>query len=206
VHDDPEAGPPRLILASTSRHRRALLERLRVPFETAAPAFEETFVAGEPPVERARRLAEGKARAVAGRLSGARTLVIGSDQVASLAGEVLSKPGTRERAVAQLLRARGRTLEFHTGVAVHDTASGRTHVRVEPFRAQLRRLEEARIARYVELERPLDAAGAFYSEGLGIALFEALEGHDPTALVGLPLVALVDLLAEAGVAVLDLAR
>jgi septum formation protein len=206
VHDAVEADPPRLLLASTSRHRRALLERLRVPFETAAPEFEETFLPGEPPVERARRLAEGKARAAGERLSGRRTLVIGSDQVASLEGEVLSKPGTRERAVAQLLRARGRTLEFHTGVAVLDTASGRTHVHVEPFRARLRPLEEARIARYVDLERPLDAAGAFYSEGLGIVLFEALEGRDPTALVGLPLVALVDLLAEAGVAVLDLAR
>jgi septum formation protein len=206
VHDAAEADPPRLLLASTSRHRRALLERLRMPFETAAPEFEETFLAGEPPEERARRLAEGKARAAAERLSGPRALVIGSDKVASLDGEVLSKPGTRERAVAQLLRARGRTLQFHTGVAVHDTASGRTHVHVEPFRARLRPLEEARIHRYLDLERPFDAAGAFYSEGLGIVLFEALEGRDPTALVGLPLVTLVDLFEEAGVAVLDLAR
>ena len=194
---------PRLLLASTSRHRRALLERLRVPFETAAPDFEEDFRAGEAPADRAHRLATGKARAAAARLSTGRTLVIGSDQVASLDGEVLSKPGTPGQAVAQLLRARGRTLEFHTGLAVHDTGSGRTQVHVEPFRARVRPLGEAMFARYVELEAPLDAAGAFYSEGLGIVLLEALEGRDPTALVGLPL---VDLLAAAGVAVLDLAR
>ena len=196
----------RLILASTSPHRRQLLARMRLPFETMAPHVEESAAAGETPRALALRLAEAKARAVASRLDGARALVIGSDQVAELDGEALGKPGTVKRCEDQLLACSGRAVHFHTGLAVVDARSGRGEALVEPFTVQFRNLTRAAVEHYVAVEAPLDAAGGFYSEGLGITLFERLDGRDPHALVGLPLIALVELLARFGVDLLACAQ
>ncbi|MFL6593208.1 MAG: Maf family protein [Luteimonas sp.] len=188
---------PRLILASTSRYRRELLERLRLPFEAIAPEVDETPGPGETPAQLARRLAAAKAGAVAARHPGA--WVIGSDQVAELDGIALGKPGTREAAVAQLAAMSGRTVVFRTalGLVRHgDSQLDEGDVTTVHFR----NLGQAEIARYVDLERPLDCAGSFKSEGLGITLFEAIESSDPTALIGLPLIATARLLRQAGFA------
>jgi septum formation protein len=190
---------PRLVLASTSPHRHKLLDRLGLAFDVAAPDVDETPLPGEAPDAIALRLAGAKAAAVADRLGEGRALVIGSDQVADLDGRPLGKPGTPERCVDQLLACSGRTVRFHTGLALTDTASGETRALVEPFAVRFRTLDRTAVERYVAVEAPLDAAGGFYVEGLGIVLFEALDGRDPNALVGLPLIALVDLLADAGV-------
>jgi septum formation protein len=196
---------PRLVLASTSPHRRTLLARLRVPFETRAPGTDEAPLADEAPEALAQRLALAKAAAVAGALRGSSALVIGSDQVAELDGRPLGKPGSAERCVEQLLACSGRTVRFHTGLAVVDAADGRREALLEPFSVRFRALDRAAVEHYVAVEAPLDAAGGFYSEGLGITLFEALEGRDPNALVGLPLIALRELLERFGIDLLDLA-
>jgi len=187
---------PRLVLASTSPHRRQLLGRLRVPFEAIAPEVDETPGGDESPRDLALRLALAKARAVAERCDGEDALVIGSDQVAELDGRPLGKPGTAGRGIEQLLACSGRTVHFHTGLAVVAARGGRSEALVEPFAVRFRRLDRDRVEHYVAVEAPLDAAGGFYSEGLGILLFEALEGRDPNALVGLPLIALAELLAR----------
>ena len=192
----------RIVLASTSPYRRELMERLGLPFEAAAPRVEESPIAGEHPAALVRRLAESKARAVAAVFPNA--LIVGSDQVAVLDGERLGKPGTHEAAVKQLTRASGRPVEFLTGLCLLDAASGTASVDLVPSRVVFRVLGAAQIERYLERERPYDAAGSFKSEGLGIALFERIEGEDPTALVGLPLIRLTAMLAEAGVDVLTL--
>lgn len=186
-----------LVLASTSPFRQALLARLGLPFAVDAPAVDETRRPDEPAQVLVLRLAEAKARAVAPRHPGA--LVVGSDQVACLDGEVLGKPGDRAGAIAQLERASGRSVLFQTGLCLLDAQSGRAQTLVEPFRVHFRRLSAARIAGYVDRERPFDCAGSFKSEGLGSALFERLEGEDPTALIGLPLIRLVALLESQGV-------
>lgn len=188
---------PRLVLASTSPYRRALLERLGVPFLTAAPEVDETRRADEPPQVLVLRLAEAKARAVARHFPDA--LVIGSDQVACLDDAVLGKPGDRATAIAQLSRASGRTVLFQTGLCLLDARSGQAQTLVEPFHVHFRTLTRAQIEGYVDRERPFDCAGSFKSEGLGIALFRRLEGDDPNALVGLPLIRLVALLESAEV-------
>ncbi|MCW5580364.1 MAG: septum formation inhibitor Maf [Luteimonas sp.] len=186
---------PRLILASTSRYRAGLLARLRLPFDGARPEVDETPRPGEPPASLALRLATAKAGAVAALHPGA--VVIGSDQVAACDGRTLGKPGTREAAIAQLQAMSGREATFLTAVAVAgpgggiDTALDTTTVR---FRA----LSDDEVARYVDAERPFDCAGSFKCEGLGIALFEAIDSRDPTALVGLPLIATARLLRGAG--------
>jgi 7-methyl-GTP pyrophosphatase len=185
-----------LVLASTSRYRRALLERLGLPFSVADPGIVEERRAGEPPEAMARRLAEAKALAVAGRFPGA--LIIGSDQVAVNGGEVLGKPGGHDNAVRQLRALSGREAVFHTAVCVHNAASGATRTRVVPCRVTFRELDEQTIGRYLERERPYDCAGSAKAEGLGIALIARIEGEDPNALIGLPLIALVDLLREQG--------
>jgi MAF protein len=187
----------RLILASTSPFRRALLGRLGLPFEVDGPAVDETRAPGESPHSLVLRLSEAKARAVAARHADA--LVVGSDQVAVIGDEVLGKPGGREAAIAQLSRAAGRRVTFLTGLALVDAASGRAQAVVEPFHVHFRALDPGQIARYVDHEQPFDCAGSFKSEGYGIALFERLEGDDPTALVGLPLIRLVALLGHAGI-------
>jgi MAF protein len=189
-----------LVLASTSPFRRALLARLGLPFRTVAPAVDETRLPDEAPEALVLRLAEAKARAVAGEYPDA--LIIGSDQVACIDGDVLGKPGSRERAIDQLVQASGRTVTFYTGLCLLDADSGRTQVLCEPFRVHFRTLTRTRIEGYVERERPFNCAGSFKSEGLGIALFERLEGDDPSALVGLPLIRLVAMLEAEGVDVL----
>jgi septum formation protein len=185
---------PRLVLASTSPYRRELLGRLRVPFDVESPAVDETPLPAESPTATAARLACAKARAVLHRRPGC--VVIGSDQVADLDGVRLDKPGTIDNARRQLLAASGRRASFHTAVCVMDAAHCKldvvtTHVR-------FRDLEASVIERYLANESVLDCAGSAKSEGLGIALLESVEGPDPTALVGLPLIALVSLLASLG--------
>lgn len=189
--------PGGLVLASTSPYRRELLGRLGLPFASARPATDETPLASEAPEALVRRLAEAKARSVAADHPAA--LVIGSDQVAVLDGQVLGKPGTPAAAQQQLQRASGRSVLFLTGLCLLNAGCDRAWVVVEPFTVHFRALTAAQIARYLAAEQPYDCAGSFKSEGLGIALFERLEGDDPNSLIGLPLIRLVALLGEAGV-------
>lgn len=190
---------PRVVLASTSRYRAGLLRRVLSEFEQVAPGVEEFFEPGEGPAERAVRLARLKARAVAENISDA--VVIGSDQVAELDGRVLDKPGSGANARAQLQACSGRAARFHTAVCVLDTRRGLHFIEATDLtRVVFRTLSPDEIARYVESERPLDCAGGFKAEALGIALFDRIESTDPTALIGLPLIALARLLRECGLA------
>lgn len=189
--------PPPLVLGSTSRYRRALLERLGLPFEVAAPDVDEAALPGERPAQTALRLAEAKARAVAGRHGNA--LVIGSDQVADCDGRPVGKPGGRDAAFAQLRALSGRTVVFHTGVALVDAASGRCHRELVDVASTFRTLGDAEIARYLDREQPYDCAGSVKSEALGIVLFDRIVSDDPTALIGLPLIAVARLLRVEGV-------
>jgi len=190
-----------LILGSTSPYRRELLARLRLPFEVVSPEVDETPRPGEAPPQLACRLALAKARAVAARAPAA--VVIGSDQVADLGGEPLGKPGTHERAVAQLRRMRGRTVIFQTAVAVVCRDTGFEQVELAPVRVHFRDLADAEIESYLRAETPYDCAGSAKSEGLGIALLESIENDDPTALVGLPLIRTARLLRAAGLPLLQ---
>jgi len=192
-------GEVDLVLGSTSRYRRELLARLTPSFRVHAPAVDEAPRAGEAPAPLARRLAAAKAQAVAAACPGA--LVIGSDQVAELDGIALGKPGTVEAACAQLRACSGRTVGFHTALCVVDARDGtmRVHADADLTRVVFRPIDEGAIARYVEAERPLDCAGSFKAEGLGITLFERIESTDPTALIGLPLIALARLLRATGI-------
>ncbi|MEY3626231.1 MAG: hypothetical protein RL163_730 [Pseudomonadota bacterium] len=193
-------SPPPLILGSTSRYRRELLERLQLPFEVHAPQVDETPRAGEPPENLARRLALAKARAVAARYPQA--VVIGSDQVADLEGEPLGKPGTHARAVEQLRRMRGRTVIFQTALSVVCLARGFEMSDLAAVKVRFRALSDAEIDTYLRREEPYDCAGSAKSEGLGIALLESIENDDPTALVGLPLIRTARILRAAGLPVL----
>jgi len=188
-----------LVLASTSRYRRELLARLAPRFRTLAPDANETAEAGESAATLALRLAQAKARAVATQCANA--IVIGSDQAATLDGAILGKPGNIERAQAQLAAASGREVIFHTAVCLIDSrlARPREFSAIDTTRVFFRRLEHDEIARYLERESPLDCAGSFKAEGLGITLFDRIESQDPTALIGLPLIALSRLLREAGI-------
>lgn len=188
--------PSPLILASTSRYRRELLARLALPFETAAPDVDETPRAGEAPRELALRLALEKAQAVAARKPQA--IVIGSDQVADLHGQPLGKPGTHERAAAQLARMSGQTVLFHTAVAVVQASRGFAQSSLATVTVRFRALDAATIERYLLAEQPYDCAGSAKSEGLGIALLQAIESDDPTTLIGLPLIRTAQLLRAAG--------
>lgn len=185
-----------LVLASTSRYRRELLARLALPFETAAPDVDETPRAGEAPRELALRLALEKAQAVAARKPQA--IVIGSDQVADLHGQPLGKPGTHERAAAQLARMSGQTVLFHTAVAVVQASRGFAQSSLATVTVRFRALDAATIERYLLAEQPYDCAGSAKSEGLGIALLQVIESDDPTALIGLPLIRTAQLLRAAG--------
>ena len=189
-----------LVLASTSPFRRAVLEKLGVPFDVVSPEVDETPRPGETPAELVERLSIAKAQAVAqGRDTG---LVIGSDQVAVIDDEVLGKPGSHEKAVAQLQRASGKRVTFLTGLALVNAASGRVQSEVVPFHVHFRSLTEAMIENYLKREQPYNCAGSFKSEALGIVLFERLEGEDPNTLIGLPLIRLVRMLEAEGFAVL----
>ena len=186
-----------VILGSASRYRRELLGRLRLPFEVASPLVDEAALPGERPEALARRLALAKARAVARRFPAA--VVIGSDQVADLAGEPLGKPGGHERAVDQLRRMRGRDVVFQTAVAVVCIESGFEEVDLAGVRVRFRELADAEIESYLLAEQPYDCAGSAKSEGLGICLLESIENDDPTALVGLPLIRTCRMLRAAGI-------
>lgn len=186
----------RLILASSSRYRRALLERLRVPFDVEVPAIDETPQPGETPAATALRLAEAKARAVAVKAPGA--LVIGSDQVATFDGLQIGKPGDHARALAQLQQMRGREVEFHSALCLYDARDDSAQCADIVTRVRFRDLPDAELDAYLRAEEPYDVAGSAKSEGLGIALLEAIDSDDPTALVGLPLIALTGMLRRAG--------
>lgn len=190
----------RLVLGSTSRYRRELMQRLCIPFDVAAPDVDETPQEGESPHDLACRLALAKARAVAVLHPDA--VVIGSDQVADLAGEPLGKPGTHERAVAQLQRMRGQTVVFQTAVAVVCQDTGFTQTDLAAVRVVFRNLSDAEIETYLRTEQPYDCAGSAKSEGLGIALLESIDNDDPTALVGLPLIRTCRMLRAAGLPIL----
>lgn len=187
----------RIVLASTSPYRRELLERLGIAFEVARPEVDEAAVTGESPDALAIRLAEAKGRAVASHYPGA--LIIGSDQVADLDGRQLHKPGNRDNAIDQLTAASGRRVRFITAVCVVDAATGAAATRSVETLVTFRLLDRALIERYVDREQPFDCAGSAKAEGLGIALIERIASTDPTALIGLPLIAVTDLLAACGV-------
>jgi MAF protein len=186
----------RLILASTSPSRKELLARLGVGFETAAPHVDETRRENESATALVRRLSEAKARAIGASRPG---LIIGSDQVATLGDTVLGKPGNHERAMEQLLQLSGNAVTFQTGLCLLDSENDSQQLDVVPFTVHFRRLGEAQIDRYLRHDQPYNCAGSFKSEGLGITLFERMEGDDPSALIGLPLIRLTAMLENAGV-------
>ncbi|NUA28194.1 Maf-like protein [Cupriavidus basilensis] len=192
----PQTTRPTLILGSSSRYRRELLERLRIPFEVAIPDIDETPQPGESPEATALRLSHAKAKAIAERHPG--TLVIGSDQVATLDGRQIGKPGSHEKALAQLQWMRGRTVTFHSALCLLDSRNGEAQLADIQTRATFRDLPDQELDAYLRIERPYDVAGSAKSEGLGIALLSHMESDDPTALVGLPLIALTNMLRQAG--------
>ena len=191
---------PPLILASTSRYRRELLERLRIPFQALSPETDETPLPGEAPAALAERLALAKAQALAARFPDA--VVIGADQVADVDGVAIGKPGNHERAVDQLRTMSGRTVVFQTALAVVRATTGFAEVRRAAVSVRFRRLTDAEIEFYLRTEQPYDCAGSAKCETLGIALLEAIESDDPTALIGLPLIALTAMLERAGLPVI----
>lgn len=188
-----------LVLASSSPYRRELLARLHLPFDVMSPDVDETPLPNEKPQDTALRLAQLKARAVADKFPDA--LIIGSDQVAMLDDIQFGKPHTFENAKTQLTQASGRKMIFHTALCLYNSKSGHMQARVVPIGVQFRTLTEAQIERYLHKEQPYNCAGSAKSEGLGVALIERFEGDDPNALIGLPLIALVDMLNNEGVAV-----
>jgi septum formation protein len=187
---------PQLVLASTSPYRRELLERLKLPFDVASPDVDETPLGGELPEETALRLAELKAKAVKDQFG--RALIIGSDQVAVLEGRQLGKPHTHDNAVRQLQFMRGKTVVFHTALCLFNNWTGRLQSDVIQYRIKFRNLTDEQIERYLLKEQPYNCAGSAKTEGLGIALIEKMEGTDPNALIGLPLIALIDMLHNEG--------
>ena len=191
-------SPPPLILASGSRYRRDLLERLRLPFTVDAPDVNETPAPGETPHDTSLRLARQKAEAVAARQPGA--VIIGADQVATFEGRQIGKPGNFENAMTQLRDMRGKVVEFHSALCVHDARNGHSQARDVVTRVKFRDLPDAVLAAYLRAEMPYDCAGSAKSEGLGIMLLETIENDDPTALIGLPLIALTTMLIAAGIA------
>lgn len=189
---------PRIVLASSSRYRKDLLDRLRVPYVTDTPDIDESPLPGEPPAHTAERLSLCKARAVAQRHPGA--IVIGSDQVADLDGTPIGKAGSHAAAVAQLVTLRGRTVRFHSGIAVLDGRNGHVQAACVDTEVTFRELDHGAIEAYVAIEQPYDCAGSAKIESLGICLVESVRGDDPTALIGLPLIRLTAMLANIGIA------
>lgn len=190
----------KLVLASTSPFRRAILQKLEIPFETFSPSIDESMRVDEIPEQLVARLAEEKAKAAKVEFSDA--LIIGSDQVAVVDGQILGKPGNHETAVNQLRRNSGKRVSFLTGLCLYNTLSQRTQVEVVPFNVIFRQLTDQQIENYLLKEQPYNCAGSFKSEGLGIALFERLEGDDPNTLIGLPLIRLIHMLESEGFPVL----
>ena len=191
---------PQLVLASTSPFRRDLLSRLGIPFTTANPQVDESSLPGESPEDLALRLSEAKARSIAPLYPEA--LIIGSDQVAILEGQIFGKPGTHDKAVQQLQTMRGKTVNFFTGLCLFDAKAGKARVRGVSTLVTFRHLNDTEIENYLRKEQPYNCAGSAKSEGLGIAIIHRMQGDDPNALIGLPLILLCDLLAEAGVSIL----
>ncbi|AYN26684.1 septum formation inhibitor Maf [Buttiauxella sp. 3AFRM03] len=185
-----------IVLASTSPYRRELLEKLGIPFTTASPQVDETPIPGENARQLVVRLAQAKAQALSKEYPN--HLIIGSDQVCVLEGKIVGKPHTEEKAVEQLLTARNSIVTFYTGLALYNSASGNLQVICEPFDVHFRHLSEQEIRNYVRKEQPLQCAGSFKSEGLGITLFDRLSGKDPNTLVGLPLISLCEMLNNEG--------
>lgn len=192
--------PPPLVLASSSRFRQRLLQRLGLGFTAVSPAIDEQARAGETPEQLARRLAEAKARRVG--LEHPDALIIGSDQVAVLNERIIGKPGSHEAAVEQLAAASGQTMHFFTALCLLNVAANRLQLDVVPFHVTFRKLTPMSIESYLRREQPYDCAGAFKSEGLGIALMERLDGTDPTALIGLPLIRLTRMLENEGIQII----
>lgn len=190
---------PKIVLASTSRYRASLLEQLGLPFTAVAPAYEEEHALPLAPEQLVVELARRKAESVAADHPGA--LIIGSDQGAEVDGQLLGKPGTRERAVDQLARLSGRTHRLLTGVALHDARTGTTRTELTVHRMTMRTFTQEEARRYVERDEPTDCAGAYRVEALGISLFESMAGDDCSAIVGLPLLSVVRLLIGAGVSI-----
>ncbi|AAV82186.1 septum formation inhibitor Maf [Idiomarina loihiensis] len=188
-----------LILGSGSKYRREILDRLHLNYDVVKPDIDESAISSESPQQLVGRLAEAKARAVEKRMTYDNAIIIGSDQVAVCDGNILGKPGNRENAVRQLSSFIGKTVTFYTGLAVFNTEAQQCEVRVEPFEVEFRQLTAEEIERYVELENPFDCAGSFKSEGLGISLFSGLKGNDPNTLIGLPAIALLDMLRTHGI-------
>ncbi|MEM5342329.1 Maf-like protein [Paraburkholderia azotifigens] len=201
---DSSKRPPRLILASSSPYRRELLERLRIPFDVLVPAIDETPLEGESPEDTALRLSQAKARAVAaGLATGERALIIGSDQVATYDGHQIGKPRTHDKALAQLQAMRGREVLFHSALCLLDSASDDAETVDVITKVRFRALSDAALDAYLHTETPYDCAGSAKAEGLGIALLDAIESDDPTALIGLPLIALTRMLLAAGYPLLE---
>lgn len=190
-----------LILGSSSPFRKELLARLAIPFITKPPDIDESSRDNETPQQLVERLAISKAEAIV--KTHPQALIIGSDQVAVINDNILSKPGTREKACEQLSQASGQCVTFYTGLCLLNAQNNQYQVDVVPYSVTFRELTQAQIEAYVEMEKPLNCAGSFKSEGLGVALFEKMEGDDPTALIGLPLIRLVSMLNNAGVEVLS---
>lgn len=190
----------KLILASSSPYRKTLLQRLGLPFETLVPRIDESQLDNETPAQLVKRLAILKAQAAGTHVSDA--LVIGSDQCAVIDGSILGKPGNFDRAFRQLKHASGNVVQFHTGVCLLNTTNNRSQVEEVPFRVYFRELSDAQISRYLSREKPFDCAGSFKAEGLGVALFARMEGNDPSALIGLPMIRLVAMLEQAGMRVI----
>jgi len=190
-----------LVLASTSPYRRELLNRLGLPFVTTSPDVDETAGSEESPEQLVKRLAETKARAVAGSHQNA--LIIGSDQVAVLDNKILGKPGNHETAIQQLSNASGKKVLFLTGLCLLNTATDKSQSSVDTFSVEFKELSASQIENYLQREKPYDCAGSFKSEGLGISLFKRMEGDDPNTLIGLPLITLINMLSTEGVDVLS---
>lgn len=186
-----------LLLASSSPYRRQLLDRLRLPFVCASPDIDESHRPQESAAELVKRLAREKAMALAAQFPD--HLIIGSDQVAVLGEQILGKPYTFERALQQLSASSGKSVSFLTGIALYNSRSGQCQIDCVPFTVHMRKLDQARISRYLHAEQPYDCAGSFKAEGLGVSLFRSTEGSDATSLIGLPLIRLVDMLQAEGV-------
>jgi len=189
-----KTASPVLVLASTSPFRKEILQKLGMPFETASPNIDESQVEGETPQQLVLRLAELKAKAVADEFPNA--LIIGSDQVAVVEGEILGKPGTHECAVAQLKNASGKAVHFFTGLCLYNSATSSSQCEAVPFDVVFRQLSDEQIENYLRREQPYNCAGSFKSEALGITLFDKLVGDDPNTLIGLPLIRLVRMLEK----------
>ncbi len=189
-----------LILASSSRYRKELLERLHLPFECYSPDIDETPISGETAEQLVKRLALEKARKVAEQFQD--SLIIGSDQAAVLGDKILGKPGSAKKALSQLREANGKTVKFLTGLCLYNSHTGRHQLDMVPFEVQFRSLSDEALKRYIELDMPLDCAGSFKWEQMGIALFSAMSGNDVSSLQGLPLIRLIDMLDTEGVKVL----